>query len=65
MTALTPSGQYPAKLQNDPTGRLWKVSADIVESIQRRGNFIEIVVLEIGVDVRGHGDRRVAHGLLK
>jgi hypothetical protein len=74
LATAKPSGQYPAKPVKDPTEPLRKVSTgvvesvqrrgNVVESVQRRGNVVEFVVIEIGVDVRGHGDRRVAHRLL-
>jgi hypothetical protein len=48
------SGQYPAKSLR-PSGNglsLGKVCAGVVEGVQCRGNVVEFVVVEIGVDVR-------------
>lgn len=37
------------------------VDCPVIESVQRRSHIVEFVV----IDVRGHGDRRVTHGLLQ
>jgi hypothetical protein len=37
----------------------------VVERVQCRGDDVEFVVVEIGVDVGGHGDRGMAHRLLQ
>lgn len=44
---------------------LRKVAGRIVEGIQGRADVVQFVVIEVGVDVCGHRDQRVAHRLLK
>ena len=46
-------------------GYLWKVTAGVVERVQGRDDLVEFVGIEIGVDMRGYGDRRVAHRLVQ
>ena len=41
------------------------VDLPVIECVQGRSHIVEFVVIEIGVDVGGQGDRRVAHGLLQ
>src|SRR5258705_5022946 len=55
-------GLYRAKIGPKPSAL---VDRPVIESVQGRSHIVEFVVIEIGVDVRGHGDRRVAHGLLQ
>ena len=46
-------------------GWIRKIAAGTVEGIECRGDVVEFVGVEIGGDVRGHRDRRVAHRLLQ
>jgi hypothetical protein len=36
------------------------VDLPVIECVHGRSHIVEFVVIEIGVDVGGHGDRRVA-----
>ena len=53
---------YRTKIGPAVSGRpCWKV----VEGIQRRRDNGELVVIEVGVGMSCHGDRRMARGLLQ
>ena len=54
-----------AELYQNRTKLLDVADVPVVMRIQPRRHIVEFVVVEIGIDVGGHGDRRVAHRLLQ